>query len=61
MSDPLAARRRWLEHFTDVLGGAPISEAELRELERPPRSAPSALDVGPEATRIAFKALGRNK
>ena len=60
-SDPLAVRRRWLEHFSEVLGGVPTSDSALREPPRMPHDLPTSLDVGPVATLASFAALGRNK
>eukprot|EP00974_Lingulodinium_polyedra_P092678 8978121-Lingulodinium_polyedra.AAC.1 len=31
IADPVAARRRWMDHFCDVFGGAP---ADFQELQR---------------------------
>ena len=60
-SDPPQVRHRWLEHFSEVLGGVPTDDATLRESPRPHLDVATSLDVGPVATSADYAALGRNK
>ena len=49
------------QHAATIFQGQVVAAQDLRPPHTSPRGLPTALDVGPEATRLAYLALGRNK